>query len=74
MKLISKGVRELLQSPEITESVRSACQAVEARAGSGYSFNVQKGKRRAVGRVYAFTDKAYRDNKRNNTLLKALHD
>lgn len=73
VKLISAGVRQLLQSPEVEGYVREACEAVEDRAGSGYGHNVVKGKKRNVGRVYAFTDEAIRDNYKNNTLLKALH-
>lgn len=73
VKLISAGVREMLQSPEIEACVEEACEAVEQRAGSGYGHNVVKGKKRNVGRVYAFTQEAIRDNYKNNTLLKALH-
>lgn len=67
-----KGIRELLQSKEITEAVAEACESVSKRAGSGYTYNTQTGKNRAVGRVYAYNRKAVSDNYKNNTLLKAL--
>lgn len=73
VQLISSGVRQMLQSPEVEGYVQEACQAVAQRAGTGYSSNVQKGKKRAVGRVYAYTKEAIKDNSKNNTLLKALH-
>ena len=70
--LNKKGVRELLQSKEITSVVSEACEGVAKRAGTGYAFNTQTGKNRAVGRVYAVNKKAISDNYKNNTLLKAL--
>lgn len=73
VKLISSGVRQMLQSPEVEGYIREACKMVEDRAGDGYSMNVQKGRKRMVGRVYAYTKEAIRDNYANNTLLKALH-
>lgn len=73
VKLISAGVRQMLQSPEVEGYIREACKMVEERAGNGYSANVQKGKKRMVGRVYAYTKEAIRDNYANNTLAKALH-
>jgi hypothetical protein len=72
-ELNRKGVRELLTSPEMAEVIREASQQVANNAGDGYESNVQTANR-AVGRVFAATDKAYKDNNENNTLLKALHD
>lgn len=71
--LNSKGIQELLKSPEITAAVEEVTKTIANNAGSGYGSNVQTGKRRAVGRVYTATAKAKRDNYKNNTLLKALH-
>lgn len=76
-KLNSKGVRELLQSAEMQNVIRGYVNTVESNAGggsAGYSGNVQVGKKRAVGRVYAYNSKGIADNNENNTLLKALHD
>ena len=71
--LNSKGIRELLKSEGITNEVKKYCNIVANNAGSGYSSNVQTGKVRSIGRVYAYTKQAIRDNYKNNTLLKAIH-
>ena len=73
IKLNSKGIQELLKSPEISAAVQEVCERIKTNAGSGYGSNVQTGKKRAVGRVYAATRKALSDNYKNNTLLKAMH-
>lgn len=70
--LNSKGIQEMLKSPEIAGAVQDACNKIQAKAGSGYASNVVTGKRRSVGRVYAVNDEAVSDNYKNNTLLKAL--
>jgi len=66
-----KGVRELLTSPEMAKVISEYTKAVENTAGDGYGSNVQIANR-AVGRVYAASAKAAKDNSKNNTLLKAL--
>lgn len=71
--LNSKGIKELLKSQEISDTVAEVAKTVQNNAGSGYGSNVQTGKNRAVGRVYTATATAKRDNYKNNTLLKALH-
>lgn len=74
--LDKKGVRELLTSPEMATVIGEYCDTVLQNAGGqskGYTSNVQTSKR-AVGRVYAFSGSAIKDNSENNTLLKALHD
>ena len=68
IKLNSAGIQELLKSPEIQGAVSEVCGRIAQNAGSGYSSNVQIGKRRSVGRVYAGSKKAIRDNYKNNTL------
>ncbi len=65
------GVREVLQSEEIAQTVRDYTNQVQARAGTGYEASVMT-KNRAVGRVIAETKEAKKDNSKNNTLLKAL--
>lgn len=64
------GIRELLKNPKI---VQDATNAVLRRVGAGYEGDVQV-HNRAVGRVYARTRQARKDNSENNTLLKALHE
>ena len=45
---------------------------IKNRAGEGYAQDVYVGKTRANAMVYADSFKAKRDNKKNNTLLKAV--
>lgn len=71
--LIPSGIQELLKSPDIQSVVTDVCQSIQKNAGDGYSYNVISGKKRTVGRVYADSYKAVRDNYKNNTLLKAIH-
>lgn len=68
-----KGVRELLKSPEILAACHEAAEGVANRAGDGYEVSdYPNGKNRANASVRPVTAKAYRDNMKNNTLLKAL--
>lgn len=71
--LNSKGIRELLKSQEVSNEIKKYCGIVAQNAGNGYSSNVQTGRYRAIGRVYAYSKKAIQDNYKNNTLLKAIH-
>lgn len=73
VELIQSGVRELLKSPEIQARVQEVTAAVSRNVGAGYESNVQVSNR-AVGRVWAETASARKDNSKNNTLLKALHE
>ena len=69
------GVRELLQSEEMSKVIREYTSQVEANAGgssAGYESNVQT-HNRVVGRVYASTESGQKKNESDNTLLKALH-
>ena len=66
------GVRELLKSEEMVTVIQEYASAVQNRAGDGYTADTQV-HNRAVGIVRAETHMAIRDNKKNNTLLKALH-
>ena len=68
-----KGVRELLKSPEILAACHEAAEGVAGRAGDGYEVSdYPNGRTRANASVRPATAKAYRDNMKNNTLLKAL--
>lgn len=72
IELNSAGIRELLLSDEVESLCESKANEVMARAGDGYEVTTYKGKNRANASVHVATDKAYRDNLKNNTLLKAL--
>ena len=72
IKLNPEGIRELLNSPEITAAVREAAEGVSGRAGSGYEVDVRAGKKRAVAEVRPVTKEAKNDTFESNALLKAL--
>lgn len=72
VKLNSRGVRELLKSPEIAKACEEQAEAVAERAGDGYVVGQRSYPERTGYAVNAATDKAKRDNLKNNTLLKAL--
>lgn len=72
IELNSEGVRELLKSPEIMAVCKSHASRIAASAGSGYEVTTYTGKTRVNASVHAATEEAYRDNLKNNTLLKAV--
>jgi hypothetical protein len=71
-----EGCRELRNSGPIQEATLSACYEAVGRAmriGAGiYGADVKPGKTRAIGRVRCMDDKSYKDNSKNNTLLKSI--
>lgn len=67
-----KGVRELMQSPEMLSTVTEYANQVKNRAGEGYEVTQYTGKTRVNASVHAETFEARKDNYENNTLLKAL--
>lgn len=72
IKLNSGGVRELLQSAAIGAAVMEAAAGVRARAGDGYTVEAYTTSQRTAARVKAETDEAKKENRENNTLLRAL--
>lgn len=71
-ELDSDGVRELLQSPEMVSVISDMTAIVAGNAGDGYEYDTQV-HNRVVGRVWAESKEAKRDNEDNNTLLRSLH-
>lgn len=67
-KLNYQGVRSLLHSHEMREVLLGYGQAIAKRAGDGYE---AKNMATRVIAVSTATDKARKDNLKNNTLLKA---
>ena len=63
--------REFRNSEAVQQWVLQQGLDVAQRAGSGYGADVRAGRNRAQCRVYATTDAADRDNRANNTILKA---
>lgn len=71
-KLNYDGVGQLLKSSEMQGLLEEKATGIKNRAGEGYAQDVYVGKTRANAMVYADSYKAKRDNKKNNTLLKAV--
>lgn len=75
IELNRAGVRELLQSAEITAACTEAAQTYLSRLGEGYKLSTYVGRNRVNVSVYTETKKAKRDNAENNTMLRRLnHD
>jgi hypothetical protein len=72
VKLISSGVRELLRSGAIAGECTKQASRIRDRAGDGYTQETYIAQTRAVSIVKAGSAKAYYDNLKNNTLLKAV--
>lgn len=70
--LNKKGVAELMKSSEMQGVLNEKASQIVARAGAGYEQTSAVGKTRANAKVKAVTFEAKRDNKKNNTLLKAM--
>ncbi len=72
IELNSEGVQELLKSPEMAAICQNLANDIAARAGTGYQVTVYTGKTRVNASVKAVTEEAWKDNLKNNTLLKAV--
>lgn len=72
IELNSEGVRNLLRSQEVKNYCEQLANEIAARAGDGYEVTTFTGKNRANASVHAATEKALKDNLKNNTLLKAV--
>ena len=70
--LNSAGIIELMKSAEMVACCKAYAQQVANRAGEGYEVNTHIGPTRWNAEVKAETKQAYRENMKNNTLLKAL--
>lgn len=71
-KLNSKGVQELLKSPQMQSILRARGEEIAAKAGAGYASDVHTFKKRAVAQVFPNSAEAAHDNYEHNTLLKAM--
>lgn len=71
-KLNREGVRELLMSAEMQAVVSDYANAVQGRAGDGFTADVKVGKRRCYANIAPSTYAAYVENNEHNTLLKAI--
>ena len=69
------GLNELMKSAEMQSILSSAGEAVAAQAGSGdYGSRVHIASFCAICNVYPDSAEAARENYRDNTLLRALHN
>lgn len=71
-KLDRKGVSELMKSGVMQLILREKAAGIKGRCGDGYEQDIHVGRNRANAMVYAKSNKAKRDNSKNNTLLKAV--
>lgn len=71
-QLNRSGVAELMKSSQMQCVLTEKARAIRDRCGDGYEQTVHVGRNRANASVKAVTSKARRDNKKNNTLLKAV--
>ena len=74
LKLNRAGVRQLLNSPEISAEIERLAAQTAQRAGAGYEAAAphKTGQRVAVN-VYPATREAALDNLDNDTLLKVVY-
>lgn len=66
------GVRQLLKSEEMLQTCKDHAYMAQARLGAGYEVTYRKGKNRANASVAAVSSEAIRENKKHNTILKAV--
>lgn len=66
------GVHKLLTGPEIQDELNGYARRTASASGPGYKTSSYVGKNRANASVYAESDRAKRDNLKNNTILKNL--
>ena len=67
VRLISKGVRSLLQSQEMMNICTHLAYQAQSRLGDGYEVTYMTGKTRVNASIGAI-----KENYENNTILKAL--
>lgn len=71
-KLNRDGVGQLLKSKEMEKIVSGHASRTARASGQGYASSTKNAGSRVVGKAYAETWQAKRDNAKNNTLLKNL--
>lgn len=70
--LNKKGVKSVLKSSEMKDIVEKKAIEVKNRCGDNYGQDSYVGRYRVNAMVFTSNFKGMRDNKKNNTLLKAL--
>lgn len=72
IELNRSGVAELMKSQEMLGLCESLAQKAAGSLGDGYEVTTYVGRTRANASIHAVTDKARKDNLKNNSLLKAI--
>lgn len=72
VKLNTSGVRELLKSKELQDGLDEIARGIAGRAGDGYASDTKQMPTRVIASAYTDTRKAYFNNLKDNTLLKAV--
>lgn len=67
-----KGVSDLLKGQEMVDVLDSYGKEIQSKAGPGYESGTYVGKTRANASIKVGDRKSYRDNLKNNTLLKLI--
>lgn len=63
---------EVINAEFMVQMTRDVAESVKDRCGEGYEASAEKGRKRALGAVWAETFEAKKDDSDNNTLLKAI--
>lgn len=71
-ELNTKGVIELMKSPEMLTVCKQYADRAQASLGEGYVVTTYPGKTRVNASIYAESYEAKKDNLENNTILKSL--
>lgn len=71
-RLDTRGVRELLRSDEVEQTVKEYADEALGRLGDGYAVDTMKGKNRINAAVYAKSGRAKHENFTSNSILKAV--
>lgn len=67
-----EGVGQLLKSQEMMDLCKEHADRALSALGDGYEVTTYTGKTRVNAEIAAVTQKARRENSKNNTILKAL--
>lgn len=67
-----QGVADLMKSAPMQVILKEKAKKIKDRCGDGYKQDIYVGKNRANAMVSTASSKAKKDNKKNNTLLKAM--
>ena len=66
------GVRELLRSQEMMNVCTHLAYEAKSKLGDGYEVSYRTGKNRVNASIAAVSPEAIKENKRKNTILKAM--